>query len=162
MSQYMHQELFFFCRSFLAGILLAAVYDIFRIFRNVLSHSSFFINLEDLLYWCSAGLFLFSVIYTQNDGVIRVYALAGISLGALLYHAGPSSIFVKYLSAFLSGLKVLLKIPLKPFNRGRKRLKFWLTRVKISLYEQKSIQKIRKSKNAKKKKEKSGKQDRNA
>ena len=79
----MQQELLFFCRTFLAGVLLAAAYDILRIFRNVISHNDFFVSLEDLLYWCMAGVFLFSVIYLENDGVIRVYALAGICLGEI-------------------------------------------------------------------------------
>ena len=76
-------------------------------------------------------------------------------LGALLYHAGPSMILVKYISAFLRKIGNLLGILGKPIGMCRKRLKFWLDRVKISLHEQKSIQKIRKRKNEKKKEKKS-------
>lgn len=156
----MQQELLFFCRTFLAGVLLAAAYDILRIFRNVISHNDLFVSLEDLLYWCVAGVFLFSVIYLENDGIIRVYALAGICLGALIYHWGLSGFLVKYLSAFLSKIKCLLKIPLKPLYYLRKRLKFWLSGVKISLSKQKSIRKVRKNQNEKKKEKKPAKQDR--
>lgn len=156
----MQQELLFFCRTFLAGVLLAAAYDILRIFRNVISHNDFFVSLEDLLYWCVAGVFLFSVIYLENDGIIRVYALAGICLGALIYNWGLSGFLVKYLSAFLSKIKCLLKIPLKPLHYIRKRLKFWLSGVKISLSKQKSIRKVRKNQNEKKKEKKPAKQNR--
>ena len=137
----MQQELLFFCRTFLAGVLLAAAYDILRIFRNVISHNDLFVSLEDLLYWCVAGVFLFSVIYLENDGIIRVYALAGICLGALIYHWGLSGFLVKYLSAFLSKIKCLLKIPLKPLYYLRKKVEFWLSGVKISLSKQSRYEK---------------------
>ncbi|MGN0399581.1 MAG: spore cortex biosynthesis protein YabQ [Blautia sp.] len=159
MSEYMHGELLFFLRIFLAGIFLAAVYDIFRILRNVMPHNDFFINMEDLIYWCGAGLFLFSVIYLENDGVIRVYAFAGLFLGTLLYHTAISDVLVQYLSVFLSKLNALLKILLKPVFCGRKRLKFRLKRVRICICKQKSIRKIRKNQNEKKKEKKSAESD---
>lgn len=150
----MHQELLFFCRTFLAGVLITAGYDMLRIFRNVIPHRDFWVNLEDLLYWCAAGGALFFVIYRENDGTIRIYALAGIILGVLAYHEGPSRLLVKYISIILSKIKTLLILPLKPLNVLRKRLKFPLRRVRIFLSKQKPMRKVRKSKNEKKKEEK--------
>lgn len=158
----MHQELLFFCRTFLAGVCLAVSYDILRIFRNLVIHSTAAAALEDLLYWCSAGFFLFSVIYTENDGNIRIYALLAICLGAFTYHVGPSDILVNFISFVLKKIGKFLGILGKPIRKWRKRLKFWLNRVKISLCQQKSIQKIRKRKNEKKKEKKSAEQNRNA
>lgn len=154
----MHQELLFFIRTFLAGVLITAGYDMLRIFRNIIPHGNFWVSLEDLFYWCGAGVTLFSVIYRENDGTIRVYALAGIALGALVYHEGPSRFLVKYISIILSKIKILLMLPLKPVNRLRKRLKFPLRRVKIFLSEHKPMSKVRKNKNEKKKEEKPTKQ----
>ena len=37
----MQGELLLFLKIFLAGIFLAAVYDVFRILRNVISHNHF-------------------------------------------------------------------------------------------------------------------------
>ena len=112
------------------------------------------------IYSVFSGMSYPTVIYLENDGIIRVYALAGICLGALIYHWGLSGFLVKYLSAFLSKIKCLLKIPLKPLYYLRKRLKFWLSGVKISLSKQKSIRKVRKNQNEKKKEKKPAKQDR--
>lgn len=126
----MHQEMVFFCHTFLAGVFLAACYDILRIFRNLVTHHSFFTEMEDLFYWCLTGFFLFSVIYEENDGVIRIYALFSIGLGAWLYHAGPSEWLVGFF--------------VKPIRKWRKRLKFLWDRVRIILCEQKSARTIRK------------------
>lgn len=154
MSGYMQQELLFAAKTFLAGVFMAALYDLLRIFRNIAAHSPLLTGVEDILYWCASGIYLFYVIYQGNDGVIRIYALFSIGLGAFLYHTGPSTVMVKYSSAFLRKIGKLLGILGKPIGMCRKRLKFWLDRVKISLHEQKSIQKIRKRKNEKKKEKK--------
>ena len=151
----MQGELLLAADAFLAGVFLAACYDILRIFRNIADHSSFWVGMEDILYWCASGIYLFNLIYRENDGMIRFYVLLFTGLGALLYHAGPSMILVKYISAILRKIGRFLGIIGRPIRICRKRLKFWLDRVKISLHEQKSIQKIRKRKNEKKKEKKS-------
>ena len=97
----MQGELLLAADAFLAGVFLAACYDILRIFRNIADHSSFWVGMEDILYWCASGIYLFNLIYRENDGMIRFYVLLFTGLGALLYHAGPSMILVKYISAIL-------------------------------------------------------------
>ena len=121
--------------AFLAGVFLAVCYDVLRIFRNIADHSTFWIGAEDILYWCASG--------------------------ALLYHAGPSMILVKYISAILRKIGSFLEFIGRPIRICRKRLKFWIDRVKISLCKQKSIQRIRKRWNEKYKKKKVTKQNRN-
>lgn len=139
----MQQELAFFCRAFLSGVILTVSYDILRIFRNVKAHSVALTGIEDFLYWCMAGIFLFSMIYGENDGVIRVYTLCAAGLGALIYYKGISSLMVKGSTWVLKKLGRLLAFPVRPIRKWRKRLKFQLDRVKIFLSEQKSIQTIR-------------------
>lgn len=126
----MHQEVVFFCHTFLTGVFLAFCYDILRIFRNLVTHHPFVTGMEDIVYWCFTGFFLFSVLYKENDGVIRIYALFSMSLGAWLYHTGPGEWLVGFL--------------VKPIRKWRKRLKFFRDRVRIILCEQKSARTIRK------------------
>lgn len=71
----MHEELLMAADAFLAGVFLAVCYDILRIFRNIAEHSSFWIGIEDILYWCASGIYLFELIYQENDGMIRLYVL---------------------------------------------------------------------------------------
>ena len=51
MSGYMQGELLLAADAFLAGVFLAVCYDILRIFRNIADHSSFWVGIEDILYW---------------------------------------------------------------------------------------------------------------
>ena len=55
----MYQELIFFCRTFLAGVFLAVCYDVLRIIRRIIVHTSFWMGIEDIFYWCFTGVFLF-------------------------------------------------------------------------------------------------------
>ena len=139
----MQQELAFFCRAFLSGVILTVFYDILRIFRNVKEHTVVFMGIEDFFYWCMAGIFLFSMIYGENDGVIRVYTLCSAGLGALVYHKGMSSFVVRGSTWILMQVGKFLAFPVILIRNWRKRLKFQWDRVKISLCEQKSIQTIR-------------------
>lgn len=118
----MQQELAFFCRAFLSGVILTVSYDILRIFRNVKVHNVVLTGIEDFLYWCMAGIFLFSMIYGENDGVIRVYTLCSAGLGALVYYKGISSLMVKGSTWVLKKLGKLLALPVKPIRKWRKRL----------------------------------------
>ena len=147
--------------AFLAGVFLAVCYDVLRIFRNIADHSTFWIGAEDILYWCASGIYLFELIYQENDGMIRLYVLFFSGAGALLYHAGPSMILVKYISAILRKIGSFLEFIGRPIRICRKRLKFWIDRVKISLCKQKAIQRTRKRWNEKHKKKKVPKPNRN-
>ena len=146
----MYQELLFFGRTFLAGVFLAVCYDILRIIRRIIIHTSFWMGLEDIFYCCFTGVFLFLVIYTENDVVIRSYALIGI--GAWSYHAGPGKLL------FELAVYMIEKV-LTPIRKWRKRLKFQWNRVKIFICKQKMIRNIRECKNEETKKKKSSKQD---
>lgn len=148
----MYQELLFFCRTFLAGVFLAVCYDVLRIIRKIIVHTSFWIGIEDIFYWCFTGVFLFFVIYTENNGVIRSYALLAIGTGALVYHAGPGKVLLNL------SVRLIEKV-LMPIRKWRKRLKFQWNRVKLFVGKQKIVRDSRECKNEEKKKKKSSKQD---
>lgn len=146
----MYEELLFFCRTFLAGVFLAVCYDVLRVIRKIFIHTSFWTGIEDILYWCFTGIFLFFIIYTENDGVIRSYAILAIGLGALLYHVGPGK------PLFHWTVWMLEKI-LTPIRKWKNRLKFPRNSVKIFVCKQKIVKDIREHRNEKKKKKESSK-----
>ena len=136
----MEQEFLLLLKLFLTGIFLGLLYDCLRIWRSVMTNSRFWIDLQDLIYWSSAGLFVFYVIY--------------MAAGALFYYATISRWIVRLFGFLLLKIVTLFGILLTPLHRGRKRLKLCIKRVKLFLYEQKSIQKVRKNQNEKERKSK--------
>jgi len=133
MSGYMSRELLMFAKAIWYGAVLLAGYDVFRILRRVIRHRDFSVVAEDLLYWVSSGLFLFSRIYRENSGILRGYFFVGVVLGAIFYHYSISGLLVRFVSYCLNQVKKVLKKLLKIILNCTKRLKFWVLRCKISL-----------------------------
>lgn len=88
--------------SFLTGVGFMIVYDCLRVFRLLCSHNTICIGIEDMLYWIYAALMTFSLLYQENDGDIRAYAIIAAFMGMVLYQHFISRNFLK-------GLKKLLK-----------------------------------------------------
>lgn len=135
MSGYMNRELLMFAKAIWYGAVLLAGYDIFRILRRVISHGDFSVVVEDLLYWVSSGLFLFSRIYQGNSGILRGYFFAGVVLGAIFYHYSISPLLVQFISYCLNQVKKFLGKLVKIILNCTKRLKNSVLRCKILLYK---------------------------
>ena len=61
------------------------VYDMFRLFRLFVRHTPIWTGLEDLLYWIGAGLFIFFLLRSRNQGEMRVYLIASVLIGMIFY-----------------------------------------------------------------------------
>ena len=101
-SEGIHQELIFLLISVALGEGLIILYDIFRIFRQVIPHG---------VMVCA--LLVFGMVFRTNDGLVRGFSIGGILLGMLFYNHFVSPFFVKYLSLFFRKIMVILKKGLK-------------------------------------------------
>ncbi len=85
MSEGIILELRFFGTAFLWGILMMVLYDIIRIFRRLIPHNITAVAIEDILYWLVCGVLIFRMLYLENSGAIRGFAIAAVIMGMLLY-----------------------------------------------------------------------------
>lgn len=112
-SEGIHQELIFLLISVALGERLIILYDIFRIFRQVIPHGVIWTAIEDVCYWVVCALLVFGMVFRTNDGLVRGFSIGGILLGMLFYNHFVSPFFVKYLSLFFGKIMVILKKGLK-------------------------------------------------
>lgn len=131
----MGRELVLFMNSLWYGAILCMIYDCLRILRKVFLHSKIMAGAEDLLFWIGSSLFVFSGFFRENAGVLRGYLLAGVGAGALAWHFSLSRYFVRYVGGILKKGKEILGIPLRKAVILAKRLKFYISRCRISVYE---------------------------
>ena len=159
MSSAIGIELRLFFNAFLLGVMLIFLYDFLRIFRNIINHRKNYIAVEDTIYWIIAGFIVFVMLYHNNDGIIRWFAIAGVTLGMFLYNFSISKIIVKYVSIVLNKIINILFTPLiriskKIINLLKKKLKS----IKMKQREKKEKAKIQRDgvriEKEKKKKEK--------
>jgi spore cortex biosynthesis protein YabQ len=111
MSDMISWELHYLAVVVTLGAALAFFYDCFRILRRLVRHNTFWVALEDILFWMFASIATFIVCFMEDAGNVRWFAIAGEIAGALMYHVTISKFFVKYVSLVLFfPLKVLKKI----------------------------------------------------
>lgn len=119
-SDGIHQELVFLLISFALGEGLVMLYDVFRIFRKVVPHGVIWISVEDVLYWIVAALLIFGMIFQENDGLIRGFAIGGILLGMLFFNHFVSPFLIRSISGILKKILEILKKGLKKIREAVK------------------------------------------
>lgn len=82
--------------SIAAGVGMAFAYDLLRLFRRLVRHGRFAVDVEDLLYWTVCFFASFVILYYGNNGVIRFVAVLGAALGMLFYSVTIGKIFVRF------------------------------------------------------------------
>lgn len=113
MSPGILRELQFFGLAVLRGVIILVLYDGVRIFRRIVPHGVVAVALEDVLYWIGTALLIFQLLYRENDGAVRGYALFAVAVGMLFYHQTVSGWLVSHLAGVLNWC---LGILLKPFK----------------------------------------------
>ncbi len=85
MSLYIQEEAGLAVLSFVLGILLMISYDLLRLFRLLIPHGSLWTGLEDFFYWIYCAVMTFSLLFYENDGILRGYVIVSTFLGMFLY-----------------------------------------------------------------------------
>lgn len=85
------------------------IYDSLRLLRLLIRHNSFFVGMEDFFYWIYAGGAVFMLLYEQNNGSFRFYAVAGVFLGMAVYDRFVSRIFFRCLKKLGRWFKIKRK-----------------------------------------------------
>ena len=112
-SETIGHEALLFGISLLAGAGLFLLYDILRIIRRILPHGTVAVGIEDFFYWLVCTGVVFVMLYRENDGMVRGFALLGMAVGTVLYYLLLSR-YVVSLHVFL--LKSVLQLLHKVFG----------------------------------------------
>lgn len=99
-------QLHLFGLSVLTGIGLMVVYDCLRIFRLLIRHGTIWTGLEDIEYWIVCAVTVFYLLYRENDGQIRWYAVGCIFAAMIFYNRWVSIFFLKWLKKALRCFKI--------------------------------------------------------
>ena len=90
-------DLFF--QTFLLGMALRSVYDVFRVRRRISRRTRgwrLYEAAEDIFYWMMCGVVFFAVLLEINEGILRGFLYAALAGGMLLWHFGPSDLVVVF------------------------------------------------------------------
>lgn len=98
-----------FLTSIQIGILMGIIFDVIRIFRKILKHPNFFVQIEDMLFWVACAFMSFYLLYICNYAAIRPFVFIGIILGAIFYFVSFSSWFMKLATKAINYMKKLMR-----------------------------------------------------
>lgn len=111
MSQNIVNEVTFFLHSFLMGIIITFVYDGFLILRRLIKHSDILISLEDMVFWIACAIGVFYMLYEENNGILRWFAVFGAALGMIAYKKSLSSLVIHFVSTLVERtFRILFRI----------------------------------------------------
>ena len=130
----LHAQAQLFLLTILLGGGMGLVYDGLRVFRHVLPHKSFWVQLEDGLFWLAAVFLVFGVMLHASSGEIRFFSIVGMFGGMGIYFLALSPFVMaasdRILRLIKSVIVLFFRIVFTPF---------WL----IFLPFRKPLQKIR-------------------
>lgn len=101
MSQDIINEVYFLIGSIGMGVIITFVYDFILIARRVVRHSLFAVSLEDFLFWVACAIAVFYMLYEENNGILRWFAVMGAAIGMLLYKKTVGMHFVRLVSLLI-------------------------------------------------------------
>ena len=105
------RELQFFGLAMLRGALILVLYDLLRITRRLIPHGINLIAVQYLLYWICTAFLIFALLYRENDGAVRGYALFAVAAGMIVYYYLIGRWIVEPISGIL---KIVLEFFLRP------------------------------------------------
>ncbi len=101
MSQNIVNEVTFFLHSFFMGIIITFMYDGFLILRRLIRHSDLLISLEDMVFWIACAIGVFYMLYEENNGILRWFAVFGAALGMIAYKKSISTLIINFISGLI-------------------------------------------------------------
>ncbi len=138
MSQDIVQEVVFFLHSILMGLVITFAYDWILIFRELVAHGRFLMSIEDFIYWFMCGISVFYVLYKENNGVLRWFAVVGAALGMLFYKLTIKYRFINIMTKCIHKIMWfvfrIIQVMLRPlkclFLAGRRCVRYAMRKLK--------------------------------
>lgn len=97
-------QLYNFFIFIVLGLIIALIFDLFRILRKKFKTNNIITYIEDILFWIISGFLITSAILQFNDGELRLYLFLGLSIGIVMYML----LFTKFINMIF--LKILTPV----------------------------------------------------
>lgn len=109
MNEIVMTQAMLFVTCIFIGIIMGMLYDLIRIFRKIIPHSNWSVQVEDMIYWITCALIGFAILYMHNYGQIRFFVFIGIILGSVFYFCTFSIIFMKFATWLIELIKHMVR-----------------------------------------------------
>ena len=98
-------QTYVFLSCILVGIILAIIFDVFRILRRKGNTPNYIVYIQDVLYWIIVTIIIVMSAFIINDGELRGYMFIGYIIGAVIYIVTFSTYILKFVGKILDFLE---------------------------------------------------------
>ena len=98
-------QLYNFCIFIILGLVVAFIFDLFRVLRKTFKTNNIVTYLEDILFWLITGFLIMVAVFTFNNGELRIYLFIGLLLGIIIY--------ILLLSKIINSILLKILLPFK-------------------------------------------------
>lgn len=96
-----HEQLMFCIANFAAGIIAAAIFDVYRVIRGFERPNKIVTFIEDILFLILDAIIIFMFLLYTNEAYINAYVYVFIILGLCFYMKFVSHIFVNVMKKII-------------------------------------------------------------
>jgi spore cortex biosynthesis protein YabQ len=100
---------------FVSGMGLGFLFDIYRVISSQLHFPRWVISILDIIYWIIATLFAFKMLYSSNQGEVRVFVFIGLLIGLGVYTLLFSSFIKKCILLVIRITRGIIRFGLRVF-----------------------------------------------
>lgn len=111
-------QMFFYALAL--GGLVGVAYDVCRVIRRAFSHSWAMVLLEDMLFFALCTVVLFRYFMELGGGEVRLFAVAGLLLGWVIYFFTLGSIVMKLSGVIIDFIRRIWKAITVPVSKAVK------------------------------------------
>ena len=94
MSEEVRLQFYLFGLALFFGAGFCFAYDLLRILRRLVRHSSRAVNGEDMAYWLALTAAAYGLLFHFAQGGLRLYIVFGVLFGVLFYSLTISQVFI--------------------------------------------------------------------
>ncbi|KNF07814.1 spore cortex biosynthesis protein YabQ [Gottschalkia purinilytica] len=119
MDTSVQKQIYIFLATLYGGIIMAFIYDLYRIFRYYSKPKKIATFIEDFIFWMIVSIVAVIILIFSSWGELRGYVFLGFISGALLYNKLLSRFIITSLvnlvNLIIKGLKKLIDTIIAPF-----------------------------------------------
>lgn len=98
-------QTYVFLWSLFVGVILAVIFDFFRILRRKGNTPNYLVYIQDIIYWIIVTIIIIMSAFITNDGELRGYMFIGYILGAVVYIVTVSRHILKFVNKVLDSIE---------------------------------------------------------
>lgn len=101
---------------FTSGWSLGILFDIYRVVTRPMHLPKWMFGVLDILYWCTATIFVFRMLFLSNYGELRFFVFLGLLVGIGFYFAVMSKVTIEAIQLMIRCILWLVRFVIQLFN----------------------------------------------